>query len=127
MDFHTDFEPDLTPAPLEHYAVGLSGGGTLVMRVCPLCRVVLGDSESSCPRDGQSPVETTSDELPSDVAERFEITQPFACGDSGTLWLAVDRQTGRRGVLELLRFKSGTNVAERQRLKRELVKQATLS
>src|SRR5687768_17563596 len=125
MDFQIDIaEPDLTPGPLGHYPPVLTGAGTIPMRVCPLCRVVLDAPENVCPRDGQSPVELEPDAVPAELAERFTILEPLALGDSGTLFLADDRQTGRRGVLKILRFKGGANIAERQRLKRELVKQA---
>src|SRR5687768_283888 len=124
MDFHFDIpEPDLTPRPLGHYPHVLSGAGTIPMRVCPLCRVVLDASESNCPRDGQSAVEVEPDAVPAELAERFGVIEALAQGDSGTLFLADDRTTGRRGVLKVLRFKGGANIAERQRLKRELVKQ----
>jgi serine/threonine-protein kinase len=97
------------------------------MLVCPLCRIVLAKGETSCPRDGQSPLRRELFPLPAAVAGRFQVIEPFADGDAGTLYLADDKQTGRRGILKLLRGATEWTVAERSRLKRELVKQATLT
>src|SRR5688500_3404112 len=127
MDFNIEIQGDLTPMAPQSYADVLSGGATIPMRVCPLCRVVLGASEHACPRDGQAPIEVEGDAVPPELGERFSVMDAMAKGDTGTLWLADDRQTGRRGSLKVVRFKPGTNVAEKQRLKRELAKQATLT
>ncbi|MCZ7683572.1 MAG: protein kinase [Sandaracinaceae bacterium] len=61
------------------------------------------------------------------VRARFNIVQGYAQGASGELYLADDQQTGRRGVLKLLRLPVNVTPAEKARLKRELVKQATLA
>ena len=63
---------------------------------------------------------------PADLAERFRIIAPFAHGDTGTLYLAEDLSSRREGLLKVLHPKGGAAAAERQRLKRELAKQATL-
>ncbi|UJR84245.1 serine/threonine-protein kinase [Sandaracinus amylolyticus] len=97
------------------------------MLVCPLCRIVLAKGEAVCPRDGQTPLSREPHPIPPAVAARFTIVEPFADGDSGTLYLADDKQTGRRGLLKLLRGATAWTVSERSRLKRELVKQATLT
>ncbi|MDW8362138.1 MAG: protein kinase [Myxococcales bacterium] len=95
------------------------------MRNCPLCRIVLRDEEPVCPRDGREPVSLELEPLPPDLAERFRIVEPFARGDTGSLYVVDETSTGRRGLLKLLHGKGA--VADRQRLKRELAKQATLS
>ncbi|GAB5550279.1 MAG: hypothetical protein SangKO_100390 [Sandaracinaceae bacterium] len=97
------------------------------MLVCPLCRLVLGDDETTCPRDGTEGATVEPVAVPASVRERFAIVEPFARGAAGDLYLADDQQTGRRGILKLLRRPEKTTPAERARLKRELVKQATLS
>jgi len=97
------------------------------MLVCPLCRVALDPTETTCPRDGREGEEREFEPVAGDLAERFTVVQPFAFGATGALYLADEKQTGRRGILKVLHNKSGVSVTERQRLKRELVKQATLS
>ncbi len=97
------------------------------MLVCPLCRLTLSDTETACPRDGNEGVEATLPDVPAVVRARFNIVQPYARGASGDLFLADDQQTGRRGVLKLLRLPENVTPAEKARLKRELVKQGTLS
>lgn len=97
------------------------------MLVCPLCRVALDASETTCPRDGREGVEHSLGAIADELSARFTIVSPFARGATGDLFLADDRQTGRRGILKILHNESGVSTTERQRLKRELVKQATLS
>ena len=97
------------------------------MLVCPLCRIVLAKGEAICPRDGQVPSAREPHPVPAGLAARFQIVEPFADGESGTLYLADDKQTGRRGLLKIVRGIGGWTVSERSRLKRELVKQATLT
>jgi serine/threonine-protein kinase len=96
------------------------------MLVCPLCRVALDPTETTCPRDGREGEEQKFDSVDGELAERFTIVQPYARGATGTLYLADEKLTGRRGILKVLHNESGVSVTERQRLKRELVKQATL-
>lgn len=97
------------------------------MYVCPLCRIVLAKGETVCPRDGQAPLTREPFPVPPAVAARFTVVEPFADGDAGTLYLADDKQTGRRGLLKMLRGASAWTVSERSRLKRELLKQASLT
>ncbi|HJL18053.1 MAG TPA: protein kinase, partial [Sandaracinaceae bacterium LLY-WYZ-13_1] len=96
------------------------------MLVCPLCRLTLSDNEPACPRDGHEGVEARAMEVPEPVRARFSIVEPFAQGRSGDLFVADDQQTSRRGILKLLRLPENVTPAEKARLKRELVKQATL-
>ncbi len=96
------------------------------MLVCQLCRLTLSDTEPTCPRDGHPGVPARSADVPAVVRARFAIVQPFAQGASGDLYVADDQQTGRRGLLKLLRLPSNITPAEKARLERELVKQATL-
>ncbi len=97
------------------------------MLVCPLCRLTLSDTETACPRDGHEGVDARQADVPAVVRARFAIVQAYGQGASGDLYLADDQQTGRRGVLKLLRLPPNVTPAEKARLKRELVKQATLS
>jgi serine/threonine-protein kinase len=96
------------------------------MLVCPLCRLTLSDNETTCPRDGHEGVDARPPEVPAPVRARFSVVEPYGRGASGDLFLADDQQTSRRGVLKLLRLPARVTPAERARLKRELVKQATL-
>ncbi len=102
-------------------------GMSTKMLVCPLCRVALDASETTCPRDGREGEEHAFAAIAAELSERFTVVAPFARGATGDLFLADDKQTGRRGILKILHNKSGVSTTERQRLKRELVKQATLS
>jgi serine/threonine-protein kinase len=97
------------------------------MLFCPLCRIVLGTGETVCPRDGHSPLEREPQRVPPTIAARFALVEPFADGESGSLYLVDDKQTGRRGILKVLRVSTAGTVSERGRLKRELMKQATLT
>lgn len=97
------------------------------MLVCPLCRIALGPNDGACPRDGREGRPLELDPLPADLSERFKIVEPFGAGETGALYLADEVQTGRRGILKVLHSKGGASVSDRQRLKRELVKQATLA
>jgi serine/threonine-protein kinase len=72
-------------------------------------------------------VEIAIDGLPPELAQRFTVVEPFARGDCGTLYLADEPSTGRRGILKVLHPVAAAHAADRQRVKRELVKQATLS
>lgn len=97
------------------------------MLFCPLCRIVLGTGETVCPRDGSSPLEREPQRVPPTIATRFIVVEPFADGESGSLYLVDDKQTGRRGLLKVLRANTAGTISERSRLKRELMKQATLT
>ncbi len=97
------------------------------MLVCPLCRLTLSDTETDCPRDGHEGIEARAAEVPASLRARFAVVEPFAQGGSGDTFLADDQQTGRRGLLKLLRLPANMAASERARLKRELVKQATLA
>lgn len=96
------------------------------MLFCPLCRIAFAQDETVCPRDGSEPVEREPFPLPATVAARFQVVEPFADGDAGTLYVADDQDTGRRGLLKLFRGASSWTVSERGRLRRELLKQSTL-
>ncbi|MCA9606058.1 MAG: serine/threonine protein kinase, partial [Myxococcales bacterium] len=97
------------------------------MRVCPFCRLVLGDEEATCPRDGHTGASAHEPlALTGELSSRFSVVEPYAQGESGDLYLADDRETGRRGILKVLRLSDKVTPAERARLKRELTKQATL-
>jgi serine/threonine-protein kinase len=127
---HFDSAP-LTTSSGPSYAAAPSASDHLEtpreMLVCPLCRVALDPTETTCPRDGREGEEQRFDQIEGDLAERFDVVQPFGKGATGTLYLADEKQTGRRGILKILHSETGVSTTERQRLKRELVKQATLS
>src|SRR6478672_7621274 len=96
------------------------------MLLCPLCRIVLAANESVCPRDGQTGREASPLAVVPGLSKRFHFVQPFAHGNSGTLYLADEPETGRRGLLKVLPTAPRNLQAERQRLRRELVKQGSL-
>ncbi|MEM9191177.1 MAG: protein kinase [Myxococcota bacterium] len=66
-----------------------------------------------------------SNSIPAELQERFNAIEPFAQGSTGTLYMAREAQSERQGILKLLHNRVGASDAERQRLKRELAKQAT--
>lgn len=66
-------------------------------------------------------------DIPTEISERFDIHGLFAEGRTGTLHHASERTTGRKGLLKLLRPESVGSASDRQRIKRELTKQVTLS
>ena len=96
------------------------------MLVCPFCRLILGDDETTCPRDGHEGASTPDVSLPSSLQGRFSVVQPFAKGETGALFLADDTDTGRRGILKVVELPDKATSAERSRMGRELSKQATL-
>jgi serine/threonine-protein kinase len=96
------------------------------MLVCPLCRIALAQGEPTCPRDGTEGRDVDLEAFPAELTERFRVVEPFGKGDAGSLYIAEEVASGRRGLLKLVHHKASASVAERQRLKRELVKQATL-
>jgi serine/threonine protein kinase len=61
------------------------------------------------------------------LAQRFKVIEPFAHGDTGSLYIADEPETGRRGLLKILAPVAKDQLGERQRLRRELVKQSTLA
>ncbi|MGE0788929.1 MAG: protein kinase [Sandaracinaceae bacterium] len=97
------------------------------MLVCPLCRLLLGEDEKTCPRDGREGVEARPPIATAGLEARFQIVEPYAQGRSGDLFIADDRETGRRGVLKLLRLDERATSAERARLRREILKQASIT
>lgn len=96
------------------------------MLVCPLCRIALGPKDAVCPRDGYKGRAVTPCPVPAALKSRFHILELFAHGDGGSSYLADDKETGRRGLLKVLAHVPESQMAERQRLRRELVKQAAL-
>jgi serine/threonine-protein kinase len=94
--------------------------------VCPLCRIALPTVDDVCPRDGRLGVEASWLPVPPTLSQRFRVLEPFAHGDTGSLYLADEPETGRRGLLKLLAPQFREQLADRQRLRRELAKQSTL-
>ncbi|HEY6881802.1 MAG TPA: protein kinase, partial [Polyangiales bacterium] len=99
--------------------------------VCPLCRIALTAhddlSAAVCPRDGRAGVPVAWWPIPAGLSQRFTVLEPFAHGESGSLYLADEPETGRRGLLKVLAPIRDDQLADRQRLRRELVKQSTLA
>ncbi len=95
--------------------------------VCPLCRIALSPLDDVCPRDGQQGHETAWLAVPRSVGQRFHVIAPHAHGATGSLYLVDEPATGRRGLLKLLHPVPSPQHADRQRLRRELVKQAMLA
>src|SRR5688572_23189123 len=96
------------------------------MLVCPLCRIALGPADATCPRDGRRGREVTPWPVPAALRKRFQVVSLFAHGDAGSLYVADEPETGRHGLLKILCPTPKHQAAERKRLGRELLKQATL-
>ncbi|MDB4974260.1 MAG: Serine/threonine protein kinase, partial [Myxococcaceae bacterium] len=94
---------------------------------CPLCRIALPPVDDVCPRDGHSGRQVSWLPVPASLAQRFQVLEPFAHGDGGSLYIVDEPETGRRGLLKILTAVPKEQLGERQRLRRELVKQATLA
>lgn len=95
--------------------------------VCPLCHIALPPVDDVCPRDGHTGREVSWLPVPALLAQRFQVIEPFAHGDTGSLYIADEPETGRRGLLKILGQVAKDQLGERQRLRRELVKQSTLA
>ncbi|MEM9070425.1 MAG: protein kinase [Myxococcota bacterium] len=65
-------------------------------------------------------------EIPTELSDRFEIHEPLPKSDTGDRYRVTEKSSGRNGVLELVRPEAIGSASDRQRLKRELSKQATL-
>lgn len=100
--------------------------GSMHALVCPLCHIALPPVDDVCPRDGHTGREVAWTPVPASLGQRFQILEPFAHGDTGSLYIADEPETGRRGLLKILAPVAKDQLAERQRLRRELIKQATL-
>jgi len=97
------------------------------MLVCPLCRIALGPHDAVCPRDGHLGQEASWNAVPVTLEKRFTLIAPFAHGPTGSTYLADEPETGRRGLLKVMAPAGRTQAAERQRMRRELLKQATMT
>lgn len=97
------------------------------MLVCPLCRIALGAHDAVCPRDGNLGHEASWNVVPAALEKRFTLIAPFAHGPTGSTYLSDEPETGRRGLLKVLAPAPRTQAAERQRMRRELLKQATMA
>lgn len=97
------------------------------MRACTYCHQLLSDGDALCPRDGSAPHEVELARVPGQLHARFPAIEPFACGGTGSSFLAVQAQSGFRGLLKILAPAVAASAAERARLKRELRKQTTLT
>ncbi|NOY93456.1 MAG: serine/threonine protein kinase, partial [Deltaproteobacteria bacterium] len=64
--------------------------------------------------------------IPAEIEERFKVLQPLASSPTGALFRVEDMRGGRQGVLKLISSSTSSSTSEKQRIKRELVKQATL-
>ena len=95
--------------------------------VCPLCRIALPPIDDVCARDGYLGRELPWLAVPAGLSPRFQVLEPFAQGSTGSLYLVDEPETGRRGLLKILSPAPKEQLTERQRLHRELVKQATLT
>jgi serine/threonine protein kinase len=93
---------------------------------CPLCRTAIASPETHCPRDGQRGEVVSWNAVPSALSKRFRVLEPFAHGGTGSMYLADESETGRRGLLKVLAPVPKHREPERARLRRELSKQATL-
>jgi serine/threonine protein kinase/tetratricopeptide (TPR) repeat protein len=93
---------------------------------CSYCRIALASPETVCPRDGQPGEEVVWDVVPAALGKRFSVLEPFARGGTGSLFLADESESGRRGLLKILSAVPKHREPERARLRRELSKQASL-
>src|SRR4051812_35902003 len=97
------------------------------MRVCSYCHQLVADGEATCSRDGAVARDATFARVPGQVLARFPAVEPFAHGGTGSVFLAVQAQSGYRGLLKILAPEMAKSPAERTRLKRELRKQTALT
>jgi serine/threonine-protein kinase len=97
------------------------------MRVCSYCHQLVSESDATCPHDGAPPREAVLGKVPGQVHARFPAVEPFARGNTGSLFLAVQQQSGYRGLLKVLSPELAQSPAERTRLKRELRKQTAIT
>ena len=65
--------------------------------------------------------------VPDSLRERFDIHDPIEPGSTGPRFRATDKSNGREGVLVLVDASALPSSSDRQRVRRELAKQATLS
>jgi serine/threonine protein kinase/tetratricopeptide (TPR) repeat protein len=93
---------------------------------CPFCRIALAAPETVCPRDGMPGEEVTWDVVTPALGKRFSVLEPFARGGTGSLYVADESESGRRGLLKILSSVPKHREPERARLRRELTKQAGL-
>jgi serine/threonine protein kinase len=95
------------------------------MRVCSHCHLLLDDSVPLCPHDGGSATPATVPPVPAELHARFLDFEAYAQGQTGTCYLATQKQSGYRGLLKVIPL-AAMDTAERARLKRELRKQTRL-
>lgn len=93
---------------------------------CPFCRIALAPPETVCPRDGHAAEAVDWVGVPAALSKRFRVLEPFAHGGTGSLYLADESESGRRGLLKILSSVAKHREPERARLRRELSKQITL-
>ena len=67
------------------------------------------------------------DSIPHELTERFRLGEIVYVDPTGTLIRAESVESGRSGVLKIVDPSLAATASERQRLKRELVKQSTLN
>lgn len=96
------------------------------MRVCPYCHLLFDDSHAVCPQDGTQTAAAAVPPLPPALQPKFTDLQAFARGQTGTLQLATQNSSGKRGLLKVMPL-DGFEGSERVRLKRELRKQTKLA
>ena len=65
--------------------------------------------------------------VPDSLEERFEIHEAIEPGSTGPRFRATDKTTGRKGVLVIVDANALPSSSDRQRVRRELAKQATLA
>lgn len=99
---------------------------SLETRFCPRCRLALAPQEAVCSRDGEEGVIFEPITIPAEVLERFDVVEPYARGDSGALFLADEKSTHRRGLLKLMWPEITQRIADRARLRRDLLRLTTL-
>jgi len=96
------------------------------MRVCSQCGLHLAD-DNPVEHCGGAPHEVQPLAVPPRIAERFSVVHPYAHGNTGTTYVADQIEGGFRGLLKIVDPALATSTQERQRLKRELRKQASLT
>jgi serine/threonine-protein kinase len=89
--------------------------------------MLLKQGEESCPRDSAPGRDVPFDVIPPILAGKLQQVEPFARGDTGSLYLAKAGRVAAQTVVKLLRAEVVEQVSERSRLKRELRKQTTLT
>jgi len=96
------------------------------MRACTYCKKIRPASAVKCPDDGASLQDVDIAPVPAELLARFGTLEPFARGETGSLFLGPTDDAGAPLLLKIFADEVGASLAERTRWKREMRKQTAL-